>query len=240
MKHLHMILQGKGGVGKSFVASLLAQHFQAKGSKPICIDTDPVNKTFAGYKAFDAARIELMNGDDLDPRAFDELIETVMAAEDCATFVVDNGASSFVPLCSWLIENEVIGFLKDAGVNLVVHSVITGGQAYADTMAGLGNLLKHFDVPLVVWLNEFYGKTEHNGTPFEKTALFKGNTDRIHAVIRLPQRRKETFGHDLDLILRDKKTFAEARLDPGLSIMTRQRLVMIWRDLDQLISNANL
>ncbi|MBB4268183.1 CO dehydrogenase nickel-insertion accessory protein CooC1, partial [Roseospira visakhapatnamensis] len=45
MAAIHMTLQGKGGVGKSFIASLLAQHFLARGQAPICLDTDPVNQT---------------------------------------------------------------------------------------------------------------------------------------------------------------------------------------------------
>lgn len=50
MAKIHMVLQGKGGVGKSFIASTLAQHKLAKGKKLLCIDTDPVNATFNGFK----------------------------------------------------------------------------------------------------------------------------------------------------------------------------------------------
>lgn len=240
MKQLHMILQGKGGVGKSLVASLLAQHFIARDISPICIDTDPVNATFTGYKAYGATRINLMHSDDLDLRAFDELIELVMSAPENSIFVIDNGASTFVPLCAWMIENNVVGFLEDAGINLTIHSVLTGGQALGDTMVGLGNLLKSFDVPVVVWMNEYFGKVERDGAAFEDSKLFKQHASQILALVRIAAVRKETFGHDLDQILRDKKTFAEAKDDSSLSIMARQRLVMIWRDLNSQMSAANL
>jgi CO dehydrogenase nickel-insertion accessory protein CooC1 len=55
-----MILQGKGGVGKSMVAALLAQYKISKNEKPVCIDTDPVNQTFFGYKEFDVHRLNIM------------------------------------------------------------------------------------------------------------------------------------------------------------------------------------
>ena len=42
---IHMSLQGKGGVGKSLAASVLAQYFMARGKAVRCIDADPVNKT---------------------------------------------------------------------------------------------------------------------------------------------------------------------------------------------------
>ena len=51
MAKIHMILQGKGGVGKSFIAALLAQYKASKGQPSLCIDTDPVNATFHGYQA---------------------------------------------------------------------------------------------------------------------------------------------------------------------------------------------
>jgi MinD-like ATPase involved in chromosome partitioning or flagellar assembly len=34
MAKIHMVLQGKGGVGKSFVAAMLAQFKISKGQKP--------------------------------------------------------------------------------------------------------------------------------------------------------------------------------------------------------------
>jgi CO dehydrogenase nickel-insertion accessory protein CooC1 len=54
MTKIHLVLQGKGGVGKSLVASLVTQYFvkQNNGEPIFCADTDPVNRTFAGYKSF--------------------------------------------------------------------------------------------------------------------------------------------------------------------------------------------
>ena len=42
MAKIHMVLQGKGGVGKSFIATVIAQYKISKGQQPQCIDTDPV------------------------------------------------------------------------------------------------------------------------------------------------------------------------------------------------------
>ena len=46
---IHLTLQGKGGVGKSLVASILAQYFRHRGAEIHCLDTDPVNQTFSQY-----------------------------------------------------------------------------------------------------------------------------------------------------------------------------------------------
>lgn len=241
MKQVHMILQGKGGVGKSLVAALLAQHFTGRGQTPLCIDTDPVNQTFASYTAFNAIRLDLMDGDNLDPRAFDQLVEQVVVADADSIFIIDNGAATFVPLCAWMLENEAVSFFQNAGIDLFMHTVLTGGQALGDTMVGLGNLLKHFpDLPAIVWLNEFFGKVEKNGTPFENSALFEQHQDQIRALVHIWAVRKETFGADLDQMLSAKQTFADAVKDPAFSIMARQRLAMIWRDLDSQMHGANL
>ena len=65
---IHFILQGKGGVGKSYIASLLAQYYwQRDGKKPVCIDTDPVNSTFASYSAYDVELLDIMEENDIDP-----------------------------------------------------------------------------------------------------------------------------------------------------------------------------
>ena len=45
MAKIHITLQGKGGVGKSFISATTAQYKHHKGQTPLCIDTDPINST---------------------------------------------------------------------------------------------------------------------------------------------------------------------------------------------------
>ena len=35
---VHLVLQGKGGVGKSFVSAILAQYFRTKSARVHCMD----------------------------------------------------------------------------------------------------------------------------------------------------------------------------------------------------------
>ena len=81
MAKIHMVLQGKGGVGKSMIAATLAQYKAGKGTKPLCIDTDPVNATFEGYKALNVRRLNIMEGDEINTRNFDALVEQIATAE---------------------------------------------------------------------------------------------------------------------------------------------------------------
>src|ERR1044072_6234728 len=84
---IHMSLQGKGGVGKSLVASLLAQYWMQQGLAVRCIDTDPVNRTLSQYKALNVHSLKLLSDGRIDPRGFDALMETILTED--GIFVID-------------------------------------------------------------------------------------------------------------------------------------------------------
>lgn len=231
MATIHKVLQGKGGVGKSLIAALIAQYLMKNGQVPLCIDTDPVNATFHNYGGLKVQHLGIMEGDEINPRKFDALIELV--AESEVPVVIDNGASSFVPLAHYLISNDVPAMLQDMGHELVVHTVITGGQALVDTINGFSQLVSQFpdEARFVVWLNPYWGPIEHEGKDFENFKVYKEHKDRISAVVRLPELNEKTFGRDFSDMLQKKLTFEEALKTPALSIMTRQRLKMIQAKL---------
>ena len=239
MPKVHLVLQGKGGVGKTFVAAALAQYLAEKSNKkPLCLDTDPVNASFAGYESLGVRRIEIMQGDEIDPRSFDKLVEMIAASKE--DVVVDNGASSFVPLVHYLLSNGVPALLAAHGYETVLHTVITGGQALVDTVNGFDQLADQFPAPtsIVTWINPFFGSIEHDGKQFESFAVYLKHKNRVTAMIRIPAWKAETFGHDLRQMLQQHQTFAEAINDENGAIMVRQRLKMARDQLFQQIATA--
>lgn len=238
MAKIHMILQGKGGVGKSMIAATLAQYKASKGQTPLCIDTDPVNSTFEGYKALNVKRLNIMDGDEINTRNFDALVEQVATSEN--DVIIDNGASSFVPLSSYLISNQVPALLQDMGHELVVHTVVTGGQAFLDTLNGFSTLAQQFpdECVFAVWLNPYWGPIEHEGKGFEKMKAYTDNKDRVSAIIQIPPLKEETYGRDFAEMLQERRTFDEALADPAITIMTRQRLKIVKSQLYQQLENV--
>ncbi|HAT4425566.1 ArsA-related P-loop ATPase [Legionella pneumophila serogroup 1] len=238
MAKIHITMQGKGGVGKSFVSATTAQYKLHKEQAALCIDTDPINATFHGFKALNVERLDIMEGDEINPRHFDALIEKIAATEK--DIIIDNGASSFVPLSHYIISNQVPALLQALGHELIVHSVITGGQALFDTITGFIHLVNQLpeDIRFVVWLNPYWGRIEHEGKTFEQMKVYKDNTDRVTALINIPDLKEETFGRDLTEMLQQKITFNEAINSPKRSIMTRQRLKLIRDQLFSQIDNA--
>lgn len=231
MATIHMVLQGKGGVGKSMIASFIAQYKLSKGHRPLCFDTDPVNASFQAYQSLKVQHLQIMKGEDIDPRSFDQLVEQVAKAKE--DVMIDNGASSFVPLSAYLITNQVPALLRDMGHQLVVHTVVTGGQALSDTVHGFAQLVKQFpaEVQFVVWLNPYWGPIEHEGKPFEHMKAYLAHKDRVSAIIRLPHLKEETFGRDLSDMLQHHLTFDEALASSTMTIMARQRLSIIKKQL---------
>ena len=240
MAKIHIILQGKGGVGKSFIASTLAQYKESQAHKPLCIDTDPVNATFYGYKGLDVKQLKIMEADEINPRSFDALVEMIASATD--DVIIDNGASSFVPLSHFLISNQVPALLAEMGHELVVHTVITGGQALIDTVSGFSQIVSQFpsEALFVVWLNPYWGPIEHDGKSFEQMKAYTANKGRVSAIIQIPALKKETYGRDLSEMLQERLTFDEALALSSLTIMTRQRLKIIKDQLFGQLDNATV
>lgn len=234
-RKVNFILQGKGGVGKSFVASLLAQHFHMTLDDVVCVDTDPVNATFSGYEAFRTRRVELLDNGVVDSGRFDGLMMSIVSED--AHFIVDNGASCFIPLTKYLFESNALEVICGTGREVVFHSVLTGGYGLRDTVAGFDWLAQNMpaQTQIVVWLNEFFGPIEIDGKGFEEMKVFQRHRDRISALLRLPKQNEQTFGRDLKLMLDQRLTFAEAKASPHFNLFAKQRISMMERQfLDQL------
>lgn len=227
MAKVHMILQGKGGVGKSFVASTIAQYLIDQGEAPLCIDTDPINATFAGYAALDVVRLEILSDNEINSRLFDHLIELIATAT--TPVVIDNGASSFSQLSNYLISADVANLVQQLGHELILHTVVTGGQALRDTLIGLDSLCSQFppSVPVVIWLNPYWGAIEAEGKSFEQMRAYNEHRARISAIVKIPHLKAETFGQDLSELLQERKTFQQGLQAATSTIMTRQRLKLI-------------
>jgi hypothetical protein len=141
------------------VSSILAQYFRHRGADIHCLDTDPVNQAFSQYAELATEHLESMRDGKFDSRSFDVLMERLLTED--GIFIVDNGASTFIPLWSYIVENNVLELLRATGRRLCVHTVVTGRQALGDTLKGFKSLADSTaDRNIVVWLNEYFGLIE--------------------------------------------------------------------------------
>jgi hypothetical protein len=230
-------LQGKGGVGKTLIASLLLQYCQHTGREVVGYDADPVNVTLSSVKGLAAQPIKLVEGENLVVATADQFVEDLLT---CPTDVVlDNGAAGFLAVSTYLVESQIAELLHAAGRDLVIHVAVAGGQAFLDCLNGLDALVRNFPetVRFVVWTNEYFGPISFSvdGGPevrFEDTEAYRNAKARVIGTVHLRLQNPHTFGANLERMLSRRLTFDEA-LDPanGFNTVERSRLALIQKDI---------
>jgi hypothetical protein len=228
---VHLILQGKGGVGKSVVASWLAEFLMKNGRLVCCIDGDPVNRSLGQYKALRAEKLDLVNQDGLVQRTrYDGLLERF--ATETAAFVVDSGATAFMPFWTYVVETEMTAVLREAGRKVYVHVPISGGEMLNDTLLGFKTLAESTtERSIVLWINEYFGPVTRDGKCFEQMQVYLDNQEKVLGSVGIPQRSPDTYGETIRLMREKKLTFGEAIQSPEFMLAQRSRLHIVQRDL---------
>ncbi|MGH0004360.1 zeta toxin family protein [Pseudovibrio ascidiaceicola] len=241
MKYVNFVMQGKGGAGKSFISMCLAEYYLQEERNLVAIDTDPVNPTLSTYKALNCNVIKMMDNAEIDHRSFDAIVEGIIESADETHFVIDTGATTFLPLVKYLAENDVLDLLHEHECEIAIHSVVSGGGAIDATLSCVEKLFEVFPKQkIVIWKNEYSGRAEKNGRPFEEMEIYKSNIDRIYAVPTLEQRTGSSFNHDIQTMIERRKTFSEAILDENFGLMARQRLKKVWSDVSSQLETMAL
>ena len=241
MATIHFLQQGKGGVGKSVVASFLVQALRHLGKEVTPFDTDPVNASLASYADFQAVRIELVLDGIVDTSAFDVLLDGLYALPQDAHAVVDNGASSFLALNNYFREINLLRVLEDRGDTVYFHSVIMGGESLTHTLSGLSTLATGFpDTPIVVWLNPHDGPIRQGSLRFEEFKIYREFHEHFHSVLQLPTGNADTLVRDVRELVGRHQTFEKALTSPDLRIATRLRLKQYWEQIVALVEKANI
>jgi len=234
------VLQGRDGVGKTVVALLLSQCIEETSKPVVSVIADPLHASLAGLAAPDPERLSIFAGDRIDERALDRFIGK-FPCEDVHV-VVDSAASAFVPVGRCLVENDVEAKMSEAGHDVVVHVVVTGGPGMLDTMRGLDAVARDFPprVRIVVWLNEHFGPIVNaKGKPFEELPAYTDNRERIFALVRLAM-LSESASADLQMMFDRRLTFARALAPDNTTILCvrKSRLFRIRQALWPQIARA--
>ena len=237
-RKVHTILAPKGGCGKTYIASLIAQALMERGEPVVCFDTDRENASLHDIAALKAEPVSLFqpNSDEIDIHAMDGMTERMLT--DDSHFVLDNGATSFAPLSRYLVQDGISDAVAEAGKKMIVHTIVAGGQELIQTTRGFDSVASQFpaSADMVLWLNEHHGPVDGaDGASFEQTPVYQKHKGRILAVVRLAHQPAGTFGANLSEMLARGLTFAEADASPEFFVIAKQRLRQVWRPIrDQL------
>ena len=229
---VHFILQGKGGIGKTLVSTILAQWMATKDETPLrCYDTDQENATFSRYKAMNVKHVPVMtDARNIDPKRFDALMIDILEQE--GNCVIDNGANTFSPLMGYLIENDAFALLQESGRTVYIHSIVGGGDTLHDTATGFVATAKATAVALVLWQNEHFGLLQSaSGKLFTESQTFSDNAARVKGRVTLRQRNPDTFGADIKKMNTARLTVQEVMQNERFNIMEKQRIKVVSRDI---------
>src|SRR5687768_8998247 len=233
---VHFVLQAKGGIGKSFVSTLLAQHLINETGAVRCFDTDQENTTFSHYAALGVRHVAVTEQSRLiDPKKFDGLMETLLT--DTGNFVIDTGANTFSNLLAYMVENEIFSLLREARKTAYVHTIVGGGDTLADTANGFYAIAqKVAGTRVVLWLNEHFGDIKTaEGKPFKETQAYRQSASRLTGIVTLYKRNPATFGEDIRKLNTKRHTIAQALASSEYTLMEKQRIKSFSRDVfDQL------
>jgi hypothetical protein len=229
---VHFILQGKGGIGKTFVSTLLAQWMKSQDEIPLrCFDTDQENATFSRYKAMNVKHVPVMQDNrTIEPKRFDALIIDILESE--GNCVIDNGANTFSPFLAYLLENDAFSLLQESGRKVYIHTIVGGGDTLHDTASGFVSTAKSTTVPLVLWENQHFGLTQAaSGKQFIESQSYNEHAGRVKGRVVLTQRNPDTFGVDIKKMNIARLTMEEVMQNEKFNIMEKQRIKVMFRDI---------
>ena len=172
--------------------------------------------------------IEILKNGAIIQSKFDNIFE-LMVNEENKTFVIDNGASTFVPMMKYIEDNGVIDLFDELDRPVFIHTVIVGGQSQSDTLQGLASLYELVknskNVKLIIWLNEFQGDVEISNTQKKVVA------DKPAGVIKVVNRDSDAFTADLEKMTKSRLTLVEALQDSNFGLMAKNRLKRVFNDI---------
>ncbi|WP_338275988.1 conjugal transfer protein TraL, partial [Escherichia coli] len=208
--------------------AILAQYFIDENHMDNIVvgDTDPVNTTTVKVKRLNADLIQITENSKVIQSKFDPMFESMLSISQ-NTFVIDNGASTFLPLIQYFNDNCVMDMFEDVEQDVYIHTVIVGGQALADTLQGfeeLKELVKGSKVKLIVWINEFQGIPALENIPLIETKFIEKNKDVIAGVVVIQDRKSDAFASDIKELTEKSLTLKEAIESDLFGLMDKSRL----------------
>ncbi len=215
---IHLIGGEKGGVGKSMVARLLAQHFIDHKLPFIGFDTDRSHGALLRFYADYASPVLVDRYE-----ALDHIIESAVE-QPGRRVLVDLAAQTHDPLVRWMDESGVLDMADLSGIALHYWHVMDAGR---DSVDLLQRLLDRFGQRLryVLVCNQLrgddFGMLERSGL-LERAATLGAklvHIRRLHdTVVQKIDARNASFW---------AARYVSGAEGPGLGLMERQRL-KLW------------
>ncbi len=91
-----------------------------------------------------------------------------------------------------------------------------------------------------MWVNEYFGRVEREGKEFGDMTVYRENEQKVYGAIAIPRRNPDTFGRDIEEVIARKLTLQEAITSGDFTIMSRQRLKVVQREIFEQLDSLGL
>lgn len=246
---LNLIMQAKGGVGKSVAAFVLAQYLRdSLGVENVALlDTDPSNNTFSKYKGLKVkyvnplTRNEDTGEEKVDTVAINAIFESIMSINKA--IIVDTGSSNYIDLKSYLEINQTLNLFSEEETiarEVIIHVLINGGTDFSICCIELGKMRETFPtVQFVVWLNANGGELKYQGKEFKETQVYLDlvKSKQLKGIMTLPKLDANAEKDFKDMMIAGL-TFEEAKYDiDTLNIMKKSRIERLKQKFFMLLDD---
>lgn len=223
MKRLDLILNGKGGVGKSFFAVNFVQFLKDKGIPHVAIDSDNENSTLKRFHP-DVRFIDLSNRRELDG--------VFAALEQSELVVMDCRAASTDLFIDYFDEIDLSATLNALGATLTLAMPV---NHEADSVDQIQRLVDYFkkQCAYVVVRNAAHSSSF---SLFESSEVRAQLTKKLGANEITMERMHDWLVESLNA---ENLTITNALKKPGFSLLDRQRLQTWQRKFYSAVESAS-
>jgi hypothetical protein len=111
-----------------------------------------------------------------------------------------------------------------------------------DTLNGFAEVAKTTSQKnIIVWLNEYFGEVVgREGKPFEELKVAQEHAEKLLGSVTMRERNAYTFGDDVKQMLERRLTFESAIRSEDFSLVSKQRLAIVRRDLFEQLDKLGL
>ena len=234
---VYIVSQGKGGVGKTTIATMLASYLLLKNKVIQVIDTDGVNQTLSAFKALNVKEKNILSDDyqTSDLTKIDDFFSDLLEDQEAdKTVIIDIGASSFLPIRSHIFQNEIY---KMIDITFVIP--ICGGTSEDSSMLGISDTLKDFEngVNYLIVQNERDGKLKFKNSKLEKQlqSLEKNYIGDVTL-----EKISGILATDFEIVNKNKIIFQQIEKCKDLKILNRKRLEIFFKKFFAQLQNIGV
>ena len=91
-----------------------------------------------------------------------------------------------------------------------------------------------------MWLNEYFGEVSKDGKSFEEFRIAEEQAHKLLGTVAIRERNPNTYGDDMRQMLSRRLTFEEAIRFADFSLLSKQRLAIIRRELFEQLDRIEM